>query len=131
VNPAYVTAIESQSYLAIYTDWLALTDVIQDGHLQWGRVYIDSEYLCPYDETDATDHLKQANSFAGYMDFKADLFANVESVKTSSVAAGSVSSSKTYQSSKTNRNPLFNQVRVLLTDCVLQSEANTVRLSRV
>jgi len=132
VITAYLTAAESDVYLAAYADWLALDEAVKNNHLSWGRVYIDSIYLCPYDETDATDDLKHANSLAGYMNFNDTLYANVSEVESTTVTAGSVSSSKTYRSGAeaTNEDPMIQKVTALLTDCSSSTSTATVGLSR-
>lgn len=128
---AYCTAAESQGYLADYPDWMALTDDQQDTQLSWGRVYMDSLYTCAYDETDATDEMKQANALAGYLNFQGTLFEEQAKVTATAVSAGSVSSNKTYQGSYTNKDPMFNQIKALLTtDCVRSSGNGVVTLTR-
>lgn len=131
---AYVTAVESQVYLSAHADWLALTDAEQDTHLSWGRVFIDGEYVCPYDETDATDDLKHANALTGYMNLQNTLFADVKEVESTSVSAGDVSSSKTYKSGSgaSDKDAMFNQVDFLLKGtCTASVVSNTVALTRV
>lgn len=127
---AYVTAVESQVHLAEYADWLALTDAQQDTHLSWGRVYIDSKYRCPYDETDSTEDLKHANSLLGYLNFLDLLYADKgPSVDSVSVAAGSVSSAKTYSGGYRASTPMMTQAQALLVgDCT--GNNNTIPLTR-
>lgn len=128
---AYCTAVESQAYLASYSDWLALTVAKQDEYLSWGRVYIDSEYLCAYDETDATDAIKHANALLGYLHFTGKLYADVPTIETSSVAAGSVSSTKTYQGGHKDVDQMFAQSDLLLkSSCTSTTSNNSVALTR-
>lgn len=131
---AYCTALESQTILSNYPDWLALTDEVQNENLSWGRVYIDSLYTCPYDDTNATENIKEANSYAGYMNFKGTLFAESSEVTSTSVTAGTVSSAKTYQSGKgvTTADPMHKQVEMLLAyDCTESSVGGaSIGLSR-
>ncbi len=118
---AYATAAESDAYLsaATYADWLVLTDAIKDDHLSWGRVYIDEDFTCPYTELTATDDMKHANSLLGYMSFKDTLFAdNGPNISSVSVAAGSVSSSKTYSAGYRPTDALLIKAKSLLgLDC--------------
>ena len=126
---AYTTAAESQVHLADKADWLALSDADQDTHLSWGRVYIDTEFYCAYDETDATDDIKQANSLLGYLNFTAVLFADAPKVDSISVTAGSVSSAKTYSAGYVEENALHKQAVALLGfDCT--GNSGTQRLLR-
>lgn len=119
---AYTTAAESQAHLADKADWLVLSDTDQDTHLSWGRVYIDTEFLCAYDETDATDNIKQANSLLGYLSFTAVLFTDAPKVEEISVSAGSVSSSKKYSAGYIEENALHKQAVMLLDfDCTSMS----------
>jgi len=129
---AYVTAIESQDYLSDKPDWLALTDAEQDDHLSWGRYYIDEQYTCPYDETDASDELKFANSLAGYLNLSGTLYVKTDSIRSSSVSAGSVSSSKEFVSPSSSGKPLeFAKIASLLeADCQANKSDGTVGLSR-
>ena len=128
---AYVTAVESDTYLANYPDWLALDPSVQDTHLSWGRVWIDSEYLCPYTPADATDDLKNANSLAGYQDFKGYLFLDGPLVESTSVKAGSVESSKTYASGYRAVDPMLLQAEALLKSaCAKAFGGNSVSLGR-
>jgi len=128
---AYVTAAESDVYLAAYADWLALDTLTKDSHLSWGRIYIDSVYSCDYDETDATDAIKHANSLAGYANFSGTLYTDAPLVSGSSVTAGSVSSAKTYAAGYRPTDPLLKQARALLEyDCVSTGGGSTIGLSR-
>jgi len=115
---AYVTALESQAHLSTKADWLALTEPQQDDFLSWGRVYIDSEFLCAYDETDATDDIKLANSLLGYLAMTDVLFKDAPKVKSVAVKAGSVESDKTYSAGYTEEHSLHKQASLLLmSDC--------------
>lgn len=123
---AYTTAAESQTHLADKADWLALDNATQDTWLSWGRVYIDTEFSCisdstgeAYDETNATEDIKQANSLLGYLAFTNVLFADAPKVEEISVAAGSVSNSKKYSAGYIEENPMHKQAVMLLGfDCV-------------
>ena len=130
---AYVTSPESDVYLAGKADWLALDDAVKDAHLSWGRVWIDSEYLCAYTEVDATDNIKYANSLAGYADFKGTLYADTATLESTSVTAGSVTSSKTFANGYKQSDPTLDQAGALLNyDCdAIKTSTGSVPLSRV
>lgn len=115
---AYCTAAESQVYLADKADWLDLTETEQDLNLSWGRVYIDTEFLCAYDETDATDNIKYANALLGYMAFDGQLFTDAPKVDSTSVTAGPVTTTKSYSFGWAEEPAMHQQATMLLSmDC--------------
>jgi len=118
VITAYVTATESDTYLAAYPDWLALDEAAKDDHLSWGRIWIDSLYTCPFYDDDSNlppDEVQHANSLAGYANFNGTLYADSQTVKSTTVTAGSVASSKTYMGGYTQADPMLMQADALVT----------------
>jgi len=110
---------------------VALDEATKNTHLSWGRVWIDSEYLCAYDETDATENIKHANSLAGYANMNGTLYTDAPAIESSAVTAGSVSSSETYSSGYKASDPSLDQAAALLNyDCTELSGGASLSLTR-
>ena len=137
---AYVSAAESDVHLAAYADWLALDVAVKDNHLSWGRVWIDSNYTCPeyaaHDDDGsayefAPEEVKHANSLAGYANFSGTLYADTQTLKSTTVTAGTVTSSKSYAGSYTKSDPMLIQADALMDyNCTLTSGKGSVSLTR-
>lgn len=97
---AYATVAEADVFLALKSDWLALTDVVKLDALLWGRYFIDSNFDCVVDMTAIDEEVKYANSLLAYDYFyQGDLFFdNQRVVKSKKVVAGKVESERTYAS---------------------------------
>ena len=132
---AYCTVAEADADLAslVYVDWTVFTEAEKEEFLSWGRVYIDSKYTCLYDETDATDDIKNANALAGFLQSQGNLFSKTTEINSVSVTAGTVSSTKNYTLGKgiKDNDPLFVQIKALLIgDCTTSGGTSSVGLDR-
>jgi len=102
---AYCTVAEADG-INSSTDWLTLNDTEKQTALDWGRVYLDSNYSCStaIDTTTPQDEAKLANALLGDKYAQGILFNHQDHLLTygqngKTVKAGSVSSSTTYNSS--------------------------------
>lgn len=96
----YCSNAEADVILADNADWLALTEAEKTEALTVARYYIDDRYNCTsVDEDDVPSELKQVNAWLGADQIDTGLFDTStapERIKSKSVKAGAVSTSKSY-----------------------------------
>jgi hypothetical protein len=104
LNPPYVTILESDEFLENSVIWGAATDPEKEQALFWGRVWIDTNFLCPdllENPPVISDNVKYANSLLGedYLDgYLVDISDEIrgKDIKSTSKKAGSVEDSVEY-----------------------------------
>ena len=105
IQQAYATTAESDTYLALKTDWIDADDDVKADALLWGRYYIDANFDCEIDADDIPDEAKLSNSLLGYDYFtQGDLFFdNQSNIILKRVKAGSVESETEYSKGVTTK----------------------------
>lgn len=113
---AYATPAESDQYLAIHDDWIALTNEVKLDALLWGRYFIDVTFDCVIDMDAIDEEVKYANSLLAYDYFiQGDLFFdNQQVVKQKKVVAGKVETEKTFQTSSKTGPASYSKVVAIL-----------------
>ena len=120
LTQSYATIAEADAYLALKSDWLALTDPVKTDALLWGRYFIDVNFDCVIDMDDIDDEVKYANSLLAYDYFnQGDLFFDNQLVlKEKKVVAGKVEVEKVWKShSKDGPNSMSKVVAILKSVC--------------
>ena len=114
---SYADVAYADSVLLPDEPWASASTPDKEEALQWGRIYIDTQYACDFDEDDPNDSVKTANSELGNKHLTTALFdsdvAAAENVRRGltgeKVKAGSVESSKRFDAyasfSKVDRFP--------------------------
>lgn len=84
LEKAVITAAESQTILALESDWIALDDSVQEIHIGYGSVYAQTGWSCidsttglEMDWTDAPDDVKEAVAYFALANFRGVLYPNV------------------------------------------------------
>lgn len=116
LTQSYATIAEADVYLAINSDWLALTDLVKTDALLWGRYAIDTNFNCVVDYSDIDEEVKYANSLLAYDYFiQGDLFFDNQTIVSKKlVKAGKVETEKTYQFSSKEKPNSFSKVVAIL-----------------
>lgn len=103
----YCTIAEANVALADNDAWLALDDAAKEDGLVEARYYLDDKFFCAIDEADPPSEIKLANAWlAADAAVGSGLYSSStdpERVKSKSIKAGSVTTSKTYFSATSFR----------------------------
>ncbi len=78
LNRAIITPAESQVILAAESDWIALTDSVQEQHIEKGSVYVQTQWTCVDvdwdDDTTISQEIKDAVAYYSLADFRGTLY---------------------------------------------------------
>jgi len=112
MNKAIITPAESDAYLAVYADWLALDNTIKEQHIEKASVYVQTQWTCidvDWDDTPTIpDNIKEATAYYAYADFKGTLYGDPGDttepgqLRSKLVTAGSVTVAKGYYKGSNN-----------------------------
>lgn len=105
---AYATTAEADAVLGFSSKWAVATASQKANALKWARVYFDDVYdTSLFDQDDPPAVVKEANSILADEHLKKDLWSYQDpddaAVTSSSVSAGAVSTSKSYDTGRKSK----------------------------
>jgi len=105
---AYTTTAEADAVLLYSSKWTVSTSSQKANALKWARIYFDDVYdTSLFDSDEPPSIVKEANAILADEHLKKDLWTyqdpDESTVSSTSVSAGAVSSSKSYDTSKKHK----------------------------
>lgn len=101
-----ITPLESDTYLAEYSDWLGLTDAVKESHIGRASVYVQTGWTCAdidWDDDETIEEpVKMAVAFYAYASLHNNLFGDITEggttgrIRSEYEKVGSLSSGREY-----------------------------------
>ncbi len=130
----YCTVVRADEILAGNADWLALDEDVKLDALVEARYYIDDRYSCPtLDEAAIPTEMEYVNAWLAADAVDTGLFdtnTNPDRIKSKSVKAGSVTTSKSYFSAASFRPATKAKCDTYLSGICYKNSSTVVQLVR-